>query len=104
MEIRPYATDILITAVLIVSTLFLVFHYTQDPAVAAAASLMMLSIGGLFLSMHAKVRKMEDDMLVRERMIRTGLEEVSARMVQKYDAARAHLDELVAELSRRAYR
>jgi len=37
-------------------------------------------------------------------MLRTNLEEISTRMVEKYDMAITHLDEHVAELSRRAYK
>jgi hypothetical protein len=42
--------------------------------------------------------------IIRERMLRTNLEEISTRMVNKYDMAISHLDELVAELSKRAYK
>jgi len=103
MEIREYAFDIL-TIVLVVSTLFLILRFWQDLTIAVAACLMMLSLGGLFLSMQVKVRRLEQSVIVRERMLRTNLEEISGRMVQKYDMAISHLDELVAELSKRAYR
>jgi len=65
---------------------------------------MTLSLGGLFLSMQVKVRKLERSVVVRERMLRTNLEEIGKRMAQKNDMAIAHLDELVAEYSRRVYR
>ena len=104
MEIREYAFDILLTIVLVVSTLFLILRFWQDLTIAVAACLMMLSLGGLFLSMQVKVRRLEQSVIVRERMLRTNLEEISGRMVQKYDMAISHLDELVAELSKRAYR
>ncbi len=37
-------------------------------------------------------------------MLRSNLEEISGRMNQKYDQTTAHLDELVAEISKRAYK
>jgi hypothetical protein len=104
MDIREYAVDILLTIVMIVSTLVLITRFWQDLIITVAAALMMLSLGGLFLSNQIKMRNLERSVVIRERMLRTNLEEISGRMQDKYDMALTHLDELVAELSRRAYR
>jgi thiol:disulfide interchange protein len=104
MDIREYTVDILLTIVMIVSTLILITRFWQDLIITVAAALMMLSLGGLFLSNQIKMRNLERIVVIRERMLRTNLEEISGRMQDKYDMALAHLDELVAELSRRAYR
>jgi len=104
MDIREYSIDILLTIILVVSTVFLILRFWQDLAIAVAACLMMLSLGGLFLSMHVKVRHLEQSVITRERMLRTNLEEISTRMVEKYDMALTHLDELIAEYSKRAYK
>jgi uncharacterized protein YlxW (UPF0749 family) len=104
MEIREYAIDLVLTVVMIISTLVLILRFWQDLTIAIAAVLMMLSLGGLFLSMQVKVRKLERSVISRERMLRTNLEEISKRMAQKHDMAISHLDELVSEYSRRVYR
>ncbi|MFA4875920.1 MAG: hypothetical protein WC586_00775 [Methanoregula sp.] len=104
MDIREYAFDILLTIIMVISTLVLILRFWQDLTIAVAACLMMLSIGGLFLSLQVKMRKLEQSVVTRERMLRTNLEEISTRMVDKYDMAISHLDELVAEMSRRAYK
>jgi hypothetical protein len=104
MDIREYSVDILLTVVMVISTLVLILRFWQDLTIAVAACLMMLSLGGLFLSLEIKVRNLEKSVVVRERMMRTNLEEISNRMVSKYDMAISHLDELIAELSRRAYK
>jgi hypothetical protein len=104
MDIREYWVDILLTVVMVISTLVLILRFWQDLVIAVAASLMMLSIGGLFISMHVKVRNLERSVVIRERMLRTNLEEISNRMLEKYDMALSHLDELVSELTRRAYK
>jgi len=104
MDIREYIVDILLTIVMIVSTLILITRFWQDLIITVAAALMMLSLGGLFLSNQVKMRNLERSVVIRERMLRTNLEEISGRMQDKYDMALTHLDELVAELSRRAYR
>lgn len=104
MELREYWIDILLTVVMVISTVFLILRFWQDLMIAIAAALMMLSIGGLFLSLQIKMRHLEASVIARERMLRNNLEEISTRMVDKYDLAISHLDELVAELSRRAYK
>lgn len=104
MDIRDYSIDILLTAVMIISTLVLILRFWQDLTIAIAACLMMLSLGGLFISMQIKVRNLENSVISRERMLRTNLEEISNRMVEKYDMAISHLDELNAEYAKRAYK
>ena len=89
---------------MVVSTLVLILRFWQDLTIAIAAALMMLSIGGLFLSLQVKMRRLEQSVVTRERMLRTNLEEISTRMVDKYDLAISHLDELVAAMARRAYK
>ncbi len=104
MEIREYALDILLTVILVISTLFLALRFWQDLPIVIATAFMMLSLGGLFLSLHTRMRELERNATARERTLRAGLEKISTRMVQKYDMAITHLDELIAEFSWRAYR
>lgn len=104
MDIREYLVDILLTVVMIISTLVLVNRFWQDLIIAVAAGLMTLALGGLLLSLNIKMRHLERSVVIRERMLRTNLEEISSRMQDKYDMALSHLDELVAEMSRRAYK
>jgi predicted signal transduction protein with EAL and GGDEF domain len=104
MDIRNYSVDILLTVVMVISTLVLILQFRQDLTIAIAACLMMLSLGGLFVSMQIKVRNLEQSVITRERILRTNLEEISGRMVEKYDQAISHLDELNAEYAKRAYK
>ncbi|MGB8308890.1 MAG: hypothetical protein WCE65_03545 [Methanoregula sp.] len=104
MDIPEYLPDILLTAVMVISTIFLILRFWQDITIAIAAALMMLALGGLFLSLQIKVRNLEKNVITRERMLRSNLEEISGRMNQKYDQTAAHLDELVSEISKRAYK
>jgi hypothetical protein len=104
MELRKYWIDIVLVVVMVISTLVLILRFWQDLTIAVASALMMLSLGGLFLSLQVRMRQLEENAAVRERMLRTNLEEISDKMVSKYDLALSHLDELVAELSRRAYK
>ena len=104
MDIRDYSVDIMLTVIMVISTLVLILQFRQDLTIAVAACFMMLSLGGLFISMQIKVRNLEKSVITRERMLRTNLEEISDRMVGKYDQAISHLDELNAEYAKRAYK
>ena len=104
MDIREYLVDILLTVVMIVSSLVLITRFWQDLIIAVAAGLMTLALGGLLLSLNIKMRRLARSVVIRERLLRTNLEEISHRMQDKYDMALSHLDELISEFSRRAYR
>jgi hypothetical protein len=104
MDIPEYLPDIILTAVMVVSTLVLILRFWQDLIIAVAAALMALSLGGLFLSLEIKVRNLEKNVITRERMLRTNLEEISGTMTEKYDKNTAKLEDLVTELSKRAYK
>ena len=104
MDIPEYLPDILLTAVMVISTLVLILRFWQDLTVAIAAALMMLSLGGLFLSLEIKVRNLESNVITRERMLRSNLEEISTHMTAEYDKTTAHLEDLVTELSKRVYK
>lgn len=104
MDIREYLIDIILTVVMIISTLVLILRFWQDLTIAVAAVLMMLSLGGLFLSLQIKVRRLERSVISREMMLRSNLETMSTRMSEKYDMAITHLDELIGEYSKRVYK
>jgi len=104
MEIRSSIPDVILTLVLVISTLVLVMRLWQDVVIAAAATLMMLSIAGLFLSMGRKIQRLDASVVSRERTIRVNLEEISAGMGRKYDATLERVDGVLQELSKRMYR
>lgn len=104
MDIREYWVDILLTVVMIIASLVLITRFWQDLIIAVAAGLTSLALGCLLLSLNIKMRRLERSVVIRERMLRTNLEEISTRMLEKCDMAMSHLDELIGEFSRRAYR
>jgi hypothetical protein len=104
MDIQEYIVDIILTIVLVISTLVLVMRLWQDLTIAVAATLMMLSFGGLFISMSMKIHRLDENVVSRERTMRVNLEELSTKMGQKYDNTVAHMEGIVTDLSRRMYR
>jgi len=87
MDIREYLVDILLTVVMIIASLVLITRFWQDLIIAVAAGLMIVALGGLLLSLNIKMRNLERSVVIRERMLRTNLEEISGRMQDKYDMA-----------------
>ena len=65
MELRKYSIDIVLVVVMVISTLVLILRFWQDLTIAIAASLMMLSIGGLFLSLQIRMRQLEENAVAR---------------------------------------
>jgi len=104
MEMKELAIDVVLTIIMVISTLFLVLRFWQDVIAVTAATLMMLALGGLFLSLGLKVRRLDKSVIARERTMRVNLEEIAQMMTQKYDRTVAHIDEVVQDLSRRMYR
>jgi len=104
MEMKELAIDVVLTIIMVISTLFLVLRFWQDLIAVTAATLMMLALGGLFLSLGMKVRRLDKSVIARERTMRVNLEEIARMMTQKYDRTVAHIDEVVQDLSHRMYR
>lgn len=104
MDIRESLPDIILTIVLVISTLVLVFRLWQDVTIAVAATLMMLALGGLFLSFGAKISMLDNTLIVRERSMRLNLEETSQMMSEKYETTVAQIDAIIQDFSRMMYR
>jgi hypothetical protein len=104
MEIRGLISDIVLTIVMVVSTVVLVMRFWQDLVIAVAATFMMLSLGGLLISLALKVVSLEQAVVQRERTMRVNMEEMEKTMSGKYDNTVSHIEEIVDGLSRRMYR
>ena len=104
MEIRGLISDIVLTIVMVVSTVVLVMRFWQDLVIAVAATFMMLSLGGLLISLALKVVSLEQAVVQRERTMRVNMEEMEKTMSAKYDNTVSHIEEIVDGLSRRMYR
>ena len=104
MEIRELIGDIVLTAVMVVSTVVLVMRFWQDLLIAVAATFMMLSLGGLLISLGMKIVSLEQSVVQRERTMRVNMEEMGKTMTARYDNTVSHIEEIVDGLSRRMYR
>ena len=104
MEIRELIGDIVLTIVMAVSTVVLVMRFWQDLIIAVAATFMMLSLGGLLISLGLKIVRLEQSVVQRERTMRVNMEEMGKTLTARYDNTVSHIEEIVDGLSRRMYR
>jgi hypothetical protein len=104
MDVRELIVEIILTIIMVVSTVVLVARFWQDLTIALAAALVTLSLGGLFISLSVKIRRLDENVVARERTMRVNLEEISKTMNAKYDNTVTHLEGIVEGLSRRMYR
>ncbi|NYT06707.1 MAG: hypothetical protein GKC05_00415 [Methanomicrobiales archaeon] len=104
MDIREYLGDIILIIILAASTWWLFSLLMADQARTFAAMGIVLSLAGLLVIIHHKVRIIERNITNRERMIQVNLEEISAKMAQRYDSSVERIEDIVNEVSRRVYR
>jgi hypothetical protein len=104
MDIREYLGDIILIIILCASTYLFLAGLTVSPALMAYGLLVVLSIAGLFLIIHHKIRTIELNITNRERMIRISLEEISVKMAQRYESSIERIEGIVTEVAKRVYR
>lgn len=104
MDIREYLGDIILIIILVAATYLLLAGLNFPPSLMAYPLLIVLSVGGLCLNLHHKLRTIELNSTNRERMIRVSLEEISAKMSQRYDSSIARVESIVEEVTKRVYR
>ncbi len=104
MDLRDALPEFVLTIILVISTLVLVLRLWQDLTIAVSATLMMLSLGGLFLVFGAKITALSRTLVERERGIRMNLIETQEVLTQKYTETVAQIDAIVLDFQRRLYR
>ncbi len=104
MDIREYLGDIILIIILCSSTYLSLAVIGAPHSLIVYVLLISISISGLFLIIHQKIRTIELNITNRERMVRISLEEISAKMAQRYDSSIERIEETVAEVAKRVYR
>jgi hypothetical protein len=104
MDIRAYLGDIILIIILGASTWWLFSLLRATGEITFAALLMVLSLAGLLVIIHHKICIIERNITNRERMIQVNLEDISARMAQRYDSSIDRIEDIVQEVARRVYR
>jgi len=104
MDLRDALPEFVLTIILVVSTLVLVLRLWQDLTIAVSATLMMLSLGGLFLVFGTKIALLSRTLVERERGIRMNLIETQEVLTGKYEETVTQIDAIVQDFQRRLYR
>jgi uncharacterized protein YoxC len=104
MDIREYLGDIILIIILGFATWWFFSLLGAIAEVLVAVLLIVLSFAGLLIILHHKLRRLENTLTSRERMIKVNLEEISAKMAERYDGSVNRIEAIVEEVSRRVYR
>jgi F0F1-type ATP synthase membrane subunit b/b' len=104
MDIREYLGDIILIIILAIATWWFFSLLGAIPEVIIAILLIFLSFAGLLLTIHHKIQRIEKHLTSRERMIKINLEEISAKMAERYDSSVDRVEAIVEEVSKRVYR
>ncbi|NYT17224.1 MAG: hypothetical protein GKC06_04350 [Methanomicrobiales archaeon] len=104
MDIREYLGDIILIIILAASTWWFFSLLRATWEITFAALLMVLSLAGLLVIIHHRIRLIERNITNRERMIRVNLEDISAKMAQRYESSIDRIEDIVQEVSRKVYR
>jgi membrane protein YdbS with pleckstrin-like domain len=104
MDITEYLGDIILIIIIVASAWWLFSLLQATWQIITAVLLILLSFAGLLAIVHHKIRLIERNITNREHMIRVNLEEISAKMAQRYDSSVDRITDVVNEVSRRVYR
>jgi F0F1-type ATP synthase membrane subunit b/b' len=104
MDIREYLGDIILIIILAISTWWFFSLLGAVPELIIAVLLIFLSFAGLLFIIHHKIRRIEKHITSRERMIKVSLEEISAKMAQRYDSSVGRIEAVVEEVTKKVYR
>ena len=96
--------EILLVIVMAVSGLAIIIRLWQDAIVAIGVELLIISVGGLLLSILFRLRRLEEQSAARERIMRSNLEDLGRQMIQRQDATSKKVVEAVESIKSRMYR
>ncbi len=104
MNIRDSIPELVLIAIMAISSFVVVVRLWQDAIIAIGIELLILCLGGFLLQITLRLRKLEEQSAARERMMRGNLEELARRMIQKQDATSETVIQAVESIKSRMYR
>lgn len=104
MNVREYLPELLLIALMAVSTFVVVIRLWQDAIIAIGVELLILCIGGLLLDIIMRLKKLEEQTILRERAMRNNMEELARVLIQKQDSTSNTVVESVESIKSRMYR
>jgi hypothetical protein len=104
MNVREYLPEFVLIAIMAVSTFVVVVRLSHDVIVTIGIELLILCLGGLLLDIIMRLKKLEEQTLLRERSMRGNMEELARVLIQKQDTTGRTVIESVESIRSRMYR
>ncbi|MEA5037167.1 MAG: hypothetical protein VB020_02765, partial [Methanocorpusculum sp.] len=96
--------EILLILLMAVSAIVVVSRLWQDAIISVGILLLILAFGGLILQVLVRLRRLEEQAIQRERMLRSNLEDLGRQLIAKQDLTSQTVIEAVESIKMRMYR
>ncbi|MPL83270.1 hypothetical protein SDC9_29220 [bioreactor metagenome] len=104
MNVRDIIPEILLILLMAVSAIVVVSRLWQDAIISVGILLLILAFGGLILQVLVRLRRLEEQAIQRERMLRSNLEDLGRQLIAKQDLTSQTVIEAVESIKMRMYR
>ena len=104
MNVRDIIPEILLILLMAVSAIVVVSRLWQDAIISVGILLLILAFGGLILQVLIRLRRLEEQAIQRERMLRSNLEDLGRQLIAKQDITSQTVIEAVESIKMRMYR
>ncbi|HJJ35349.1 MULTISPECIES: hypothetical protein [Methanocorpusculum] len=104
MNVRDIIPEILLILLMAVSAIVVVSRLWQDAIISVGILLLILAFGGLILQVLIRLRRLEEQAIQRERMLRSNLEDLGRQLIAKQDLTSQTVIEAVESIKMRMYR
>ncbi len=104
MNVRDIIPEILLILLMAVSAIVVVSRLWHDAIISIGILLLILAFGGLILQVLVRLRRLEEQAIQRERMLRSNLEDLGRQLIAKQDHTSQTVIEAVESIKMRMYR
>ena len=104
MNVRDIIPEILLILLMAVSAIVVVSRLWQDAIISIGILLLILAFGVLILQVLVRLRRLEEQAIQRERMLRSNLEDLGRQLIAKQDLTSQTVIEAVESIKMRMYR
>ncbi|RCV63617.1 hypothetical protein C5S53_12820 [Methanophagales archaeon] len=102
------ARNVIFSVVMVFFTFVLTYkwlsRYENDPVIVTSAVILAAMVALLFLSVDAKLKKIEEEISEKERSLRVSMQSVEQEVREKVDTATMKIEDVRESIVKRGYR
>lgn len=102
------ARNVIFSVVMVICTFVLTYkwlsRYGNDPVIVTSAVILAAMVALLFLSVDAKLKKIEEEISEKERSLRVSMQSVEQEVREKVDTATKKIEDVRESIVKRGYR